>query len=128
VKLSDLIVNAEAKAYAALLNGGSIEFYTGNPPASVESPATGTLLATAQLPNPAFNAPAVGVATMVNLPIYAIDTAGLAGWARLKTPSGGSAQDVTVGTSGADLIVTNDNFVPGNDLVIFSFTYTRPKV
>ncbi|MEH6575796.1 MAG: hypothetical protein V7731_01845 [Amphritea sp.] len=127
MKLSELAVNAEANAFAKLLDAGSVEFYTGAPPADTDQAATGTLLAIHQLPTPAFSAAAGGQAAMNQALVHAITAAGQAGWARLKTRFGLTVQDVTVGTSAADLIVNNDSFAVGKNILIYSYTYTRPR-
>ena len=54
VKYANSAAIAAADAVTALVNGGDLRLRTGAAPANADDAATGTLLATFTLPNPAF--------------------------------------------------------------------------
>ena len=65
--------NAACDAVVDLLDAGAgagtIKIYTGSQPASANDAASGTLLATITLSDPAFGAASTGVATMAGTPL-----------------------------------------------------------
>lgn len=72
--ISPAAQNAAVAAVAALIDAGSagsavLELRTGAPSADIEDPPSGTLLATANLSNPAFSSPIDGVVESEDLPI-----------------------------------------------------------
>lgn len=115
-----------------LVDGGSgpgqIKVYTGGPPATVNSAATGTLLATFTLPDPAFAAATGGVKTLDADPdITAVtDAAGTPGWARIQDSAGATIADGTVGTSAADFITASSPWLSGQNVDLTAGTITIP--
>jgi hypothetical protein len=80
---------------------GKIEVYTGSQPATPNTAATGTLLATFTLADPSFSAPATGVLTLQGTPLSASGVAaGTAGWFRASDNSGDAVMDGTVSATG----------------------------
>jgi hypothetical protein len=62
--LSELSVNTEANAFAALMDGGFIDFYDGAPPKDADTPVKGqTLGVTLGFGSPAFGPAVAGVIT-----------------------------------------------------------------
>ncbi len=103
-----------------------IKFYTGSAPANPQTAATGTLLATFILSNPAFGDSASGVATANTPAVQLITTTGTAGWGRLLKSDGTTVvADLSVGTSGTDIVLTTLSFVEDDGLSQTSFTYTQ---
>lgn len=124
--------NAAADGVVDRLDGGSgaatIEVRTGSQPATPEDSATGTLLATFTLNDPAFGDAAAGVATLDVSP--AISTtgvaAGTAGWFRAKDSAGNVVFDGACGTSGAELNLSTTTISVGLTVSITSGSYTQP--
>ncbi|MFV2094829.1 hypothetical protein ACFHW1_04970 [Micromonospora sp. LOL_014] len=89
VRISTAARNAAADAIAALADGGSgagvIRIYTGSQPAGPGSAATGTLLATVTLNDPAFAAASSAEAALDVDPVPSgtAVASGTAGWFRL---------------------------------------------
>lgn len=126
MKLSTVSRNAAADAVLARLNGGLLRLYTGPQPSSPQAPAVGTLLAELPFGAPAF-APAVGgVARANSIARRAAISKGRAGWFRATAADGTPVYDGTVGTTGADLTVSNQVFEVDSLIVIESLTYTQP--
>jgi hypothetical protein len=94
----------------------------------VATAATGTLLATFTLADPAAAAAAAGVATMDFSPAIDATVAadGTAGWFRVADSTGAAVFDGTVGTSGADLNFSSVAWVTGGTVELSSGTITEP--
>lgn len=110
-------------------SSGRILFYTGTQPATPETTASGTLLATVLFANPAFSATdSGGTAGLAGgVPITAtITTAGTAGWFRIIDRNSNPIMDGSVGTSAADLIFDNVVFTLGGTISINTFNITSP--
>lgn len=118
--------NAEADAWAALLNGGSASFYSGSQPASADSSATGTLIGTQTLANPAFGSASSGTVTANPAAVGTVSTAGSPGYVRLKTSGGTTVADMSCATSGADATINKSSFSLGEAIVLIALSYTRP--
>ena len=121
--------NAMVDAIVDRVDGGSpgtIKVYTGSKPASPDDAATGTLLATFTLANPAFGAASTKSATLNTVAAVTAAATGTAGWFRAAN-SGGTAQfDGTVGTAAADLNLNTVSIVSGDDVEITSGTVSIP--
>jgi hypothetical protein len=128
VKVAILTRDAALNAEAALLNGGTLAFYTGTQPATPETAVTGTLLGTLTLGNPAFGASSGGMITANAITgDLAADATGTAGYFRAWRSNGTTAVlDGTVGTSGADCNVNSVAFQIGADIEVTSWTITLP--
>lgn len=110
-------------------SSGRILFYTGTQPATPETTATGTLLATVPFAVQAFSdTDSNGTATLfANTPISATIAAnGTAGWFRVIDRNSNPIMDGNVGTTGTDMIFDNVAFTIGGTLVINAFTITTP--
>lgn len=118
--------NALAQAFAdAFPAGSTIEIRTGTQPASANSAASGTLLATITLPSTPFGSPTGGAISKNGTWSATVSTSGTAGYARFISSS--RAFDVSVGTSGTDMIIDNATLVGGGTITVTSFTYTVPS-
>lgn len=122
--LADAITTAaDAGASAATL-----KVYTGSKPATVETGATGTLLATFTLADPVAAAASAGIATWDFSPAVTATVAatGTAGWFRVADSTGAGVLDGTVGTSGADMTVSSTSWTSGGLVSLNSGTFTQP--
>lgn len=100
-------LNAKVNAWAKLLDGGTLEFYDGKQPASVnEAPAKAKLLAALKFQSPAFPPAEDGVAESFDLtPDTDAKATGTATWYRVTKADGTAVMDGTVGREDADLIM-----------------------
>lgn len=125
---------------AAAFDGGTgrLALYSGAPPASADSPATGTLLATLTLPSDVFPASVVGVATANPIAAQNAVATGVPGWARFyrtgDTAPGSAAlatdrrADLTVSLvgQGGEAQFNSINFTAGNPVTVTALTITQP--
>lgn len=106
-----------------------IEVRTGGQPASANDAATGSVLVTFTLADPAFGGAANGVATLLGVPITTVGTgAGAAGWFRAMDSDGNTVLDGSVGAtgSGAQLELNTTTISVGADVSITAGTVTMP--
>ncbi|NUW45557.1 hypothetical protein [Nonomuraea rhodomycinica] len=123
--------NAAIDAVVDLLDAGAgaatIEVRTGSQPATANDAATGTVLATFTLADPAFGSASSGVATLASTPRSTTGVAaGTAGWFRAKDSNGNTVFDGAVGTSGAELNLNTLTISVGVNVEITSGTMTMP--
>lgn len=120
--------NAGLDARNALLNGGSVEIRSGSA-ADVDSAATGTVLATFTLPNPAFGAASNRVATMnaVTGVTASVANTGSAVHYVVKNSSNQVRGNGTAGTSGTDMILSTLTWSIGDDVSISNWSTSQPK-
>lgn len=128
VRLSTSARNASTDAISALVDAdagaGKVEIRTGGQPATPNTAATGTLLATVVLATTAFGASSAGTATATDpASVVAVGT-GTAGWWRLMDDSGDAVMDGTV--ADGSLVLSDNNIVTGGNVDITSFTHTTP--
>lgn len=131
-RISTASAKAANDALVALLNSGYIEIRTGTQPATVATAATGTLLGTLTLSNPAFGAsttasPSVATANAITGDASA-DATGTAGWFRAYA-SGGTAHidgSVTATGGGGDLVLDSTSIVAGGTINMTSWTVSHP--
>lgn len=112
----------------ALSLGGTLSIYTGGQPSSADQAPTGTKLA--EIENLFFLAAVGGSAQLdTNSGPYqaTVLSSGTAGWARLDTGSG-FIIDGSVGTSGsgADFVISSDQLVAGDQVVLQSMSVALP--
>lgn len=127
--------NANADATAARFDAGSgaatIEIRTGGKPANPQAAATGTLLATFTLNDPAFGAAVTGTATLDITPALSTNAvaAGTAGWFRAKDSAGATVLDGMAGAAGAgiDLVLSNPVIANGQVLNLIAGTIVQPE-
>ena len=107
---------------------GRVLIYTGTQPATTETAATGTLLATIPLGNPAFgNASNAAQAQMATAPVQANASAtGNAGWFRVLDRDNRTIFDGAVGTSDAEMILNRLDITSGVPVVVNQITYQVP--
>lgn len=132
-RLATATRNAASDAVVDLLDGGSaggtIKIYTGSQPTSANDAASGTLLATVTMADPAFGASSTGVATMAGTPLSATAVAsGTAGWARFADSAGATVLDgsVTATGGGGQVELTTTTISSGATVQITSGTVTMP--
>lgn len=111
---------------------GYIEIRTGAQPATVGTAATGTLLGTLTLANPAFGnattaSPAVATANAITSDTSA-DASGTAGWFRAYTSAGVGVIDgnITATGGGGDLTLDTTSIVAGGTIAMTSWTVSHP--
>lgn len=118
-------LNAAADGIAAnILNAGKVRIRTGTKPATPNDAETGTLLCVVDLD--VFAAAVAGVATMSNPPVIGTASApGDMGYCRIvNTGNTKTAYDLTIGTSGTNIIVTSVTLAIGQNVEITSYTHT----
>lgn len=126
--------NAATNSVTALadadVGAGSIQIRTGAQPANANDAASGTLLATVTLADPAFGASVVGVATLDTTPVLTTTgvAAGTAGWFRMLDNSGDTVLDgsVTVTGGGGELELNTTTISIGLTVEITAGTLTTP--
>ena len=120
--------NAIADAVAGLCDGGRIEVRDGAQPATADTAASGTLLATCTFANPAFSSSVAGVATAHAITQDAsADASGTAAWFRVLALGGATVFDGTVGVgANFDCNVVTTAVVAAAPFPIASLTITQP--
>ncbi len=122
--------NAALDALGALANNGFINIYSGSQPATPETPAAGTLLATNGFGATAFAAASGGVlaANSVSNDI-AVNASGDAGWFRVVKSDGTTPVfdgTVTEDGGGGDMILDSIELTQNAIMSISSVTYRLP--
>jgi hypothetical protein len=124
--------NAAASAVVGLLDAGSgpgtIQIRSGSMPATPQTAASGTLLATVTLADPAGGAAATGVVTITD-PASATGVAdGTAGWARFLDSTGAAVMDcdVTATGGGGAITLSTVTISTGVSVDLGALTYTFP--
>lgn len=129
----DSIRNTMVDAIVDSIDGGSpgkIEIRSGTRPADPTVTATGTLLATVTMPNPAFGSGAAGSATVVDPTGVAAVATGTATWFRAMTSANVAKFDGKVGATGdstADLTLATTSIVSGATVDITGGTIAVPQ-
>ena len=123
--------NAAADGVVDLLDGGAgagkIEIRDGTQPANPGTAASGTLLATLTLSDPAFGAATGGVATANAITDDTNAAAsGTATWFRAYDGSDVAVIDGSAGETGTDLILDDAAIVAGGTVSISSWTVSMP--
>jgi hypothetical protein len=108
--------NELATAFGALFNSGTLEIRT-----SAEA-----VLATITLTNPAFGSPTDGAVSKSGTWNATATGSGTAAKAVFISSDTNKTATVTVGESGADLIIDDAEIVSGGTVTITGFTYTVP--
>lgn len=126
--------NASVAGITALVDAGAgagkIELRTGSQPTTADDAATGTLLATWTLADPAWGSPASGVAALDATPVITTVgvAAGTAGWFRMMDSSNNKVIDGSAGGpgSGAQLILDNPVIAVDQVLNLTAGSMTQP--
>ena len=134
IQISTAARNAAVAAVAALVDAdvgaGTVTIRTGAPPALVSDPATGTLLVTLTLNDPAFTGPVTGVMTLDVSPVISAlgVAAGTAGYFRMADNSGDVTLQGTVTATGGggDLELNTTSIAIGTTVEITSGTLNMP--
>lgn len=116
-----------------LLNGGTITIYSGTMPATPETALSGnTALVSGTFTNPALSGSIaysggymVGNLGFADTTLGTI-TSGTAVWARALSSASAAVVDLTVGTSGTDVIVGNTSIQTGVTVNVTSATLSNP--
>lgn len=135
-KISTAAAKAACDAVVDLLDGGSgagyIEIRTGSQPATVATAASGTLLGTLTLSDPAFGnattaSPSVATASAITSDTTA-DATGTAGWFRAYDSAGTAVIDgsVTATGGGGDLTLDSTSIVAGGTIAMSAWTVSHP--
>lgn len=131
--LTDAIRNtrvaAITNAFDAGAGAGTIQIRSGTRPAAPSVTATGTLLATVTLIDPAFGAPTAGVATIADPAGVTAAATGTASWFRGFDSTGAAVCDgsVTATGGGGDLTLASTSVVSGTTVDITGGTFTDPQ-
>lgn len=136
--ISNVAAKALADAFDDQVNIGStaaaIDIRTGAQPADPDTAATGTLLATLTMSDPAFGAaadanPGGRITASAITDDTSADATGTAGYFRIRA-TGTGADDVAdgeCGTSASDLNFNTVSITAGSTVSITSFTVTMPE-
>lgn len=125
--------NAAVVAIVELIDIGSgvavLELRTGNPPADITDPPTGTLLASENLPDPAFSSPSGGVVDYMDLPIAVTGLAnGNIGHYRVTDQDGDTViHSASVGVGIGELQVNKLDVTLSEDIEITAFSLAMPS-
>jgi hypothetical protein len=108
--------------YGVAIGTGTLTIYSGTPPASADAALSGnTALATHTLTG--FASAASGSMSANAIADDTIDATGTASFARIV--SGGFTEQLTLGTSSAQVIVSSLSYVAGGTSQIISVTVTK---
>jgi len=108
---------------------GTVQIRTGAQPASVAAAATGTLLGTLTLSDPAFGEAGNGTATAGAVTgDTSADASGDAGWYRVLDSTGAALIDgaISAAGGGGEMILDKIAIVAGGTINITSWTITQP--
>lgn len=107
---------------------GTIQIRSGTRPADPNTTATGTLLATVTLIDPAFGAASTGVATLADPVAVTAAASGTATWFRALDSDSNAVMDgrVTATGGGGDLTLATTSLTSGLSVDITGGTVTMP--
>ncbi len=132
MRVNSDVQNAAADGAVDTIDVGAgtavLEIYSGSAPGSIGGAPAGTLLASFNLPNPAFGAAAAGVATLQGVPISTTGVGdGTAGYARIRDRNGDTNFDTEdLGTSGTEVVLSTLTISTGLDIDLTAGTITMP--
>lgn len=135
-RITQAAAKAACDAAVDLLDAGSgpgtVEIRTGSQPATANTAASGTLLGTLTLSDPAFGnattaSPAVATASAITSDTTA-DATGTAGWFRGYDSAGTAVIDgsITATGGGGDLTLDSTSIVAGGTIAMTSWTISHP--
>lgn len=133
LRLATTARNAAADAVVDLLDAGvgagTIQIRTGSMPATPQTAASGTLLATVTLADPAAGNAATGVATISDPASVTGVAAGTAGWARFLDSNGNAVMDcdVTDTGGGGTITLSTVTISVGVTVDMGAITFTVPQ-
>lgn len=122
-------INEQANFFGALFDGGTLEIYTGAQPGDPNAAASGTLLCTITIPNPAFGAASGGIIAKAGSWSGTAGVTGTAGWARFISSDTNKTMDAAVVDvpGGNDLLINDIDIVNGNTVTVVSLTLQTPS-
>lgn len=132
LRLADATRNAKVNAAVDLLDAGAgagtLKIYSGAQPATPATAASGTLLATVTLADPAFGNAASGAASGTDPASVNAVATGTAGWFRAADSTGAVVfdGDVTATGGGGVMTLSSTSLTSGSPVDITSLTYTQP--
>ncbi len=130
LKLTNVAVNAEADAFARLLDTGWLRIYDGTQAATADT-AVGAQVILAELRFSATSAPAAAAGVLTFNAITsdtAANATGTASWFRCFKSDGTTAvYDGSVGTATSDLVLNSVAISSGAQVDVTSLTHTIPK-
>lgn len=133
LRLATTARNAAASAVTGLLDAGAaagtIQIRTGSMPATPQTAASGTLLATVTLSDPAGGAPSTGVVTIADPASVTGVAAGTAGWARFLDSNANAVMDcdVTATGGGGGIELSTTTISVGVTVDLGAITFTIPQ-
>ena len=116
--------NAIAALYGTDFAAGTLVVYSGTIPASADA-ALGGAVALATHNMAGWTAGGTGVITADAIANAVIAATGTAAFARIV--DGTKTMQLTVGTSGTELILSSLSYVSGEDSIVNSLTLTQPQ-
>jgi hypothetical protein len=121
--------DAQVEFTGALFDAGTLEIYSGMQPADPNSGPSGVLLATINIPNPAFGAASSGVIAKSGIWSAVAVATGTAGWARFISASTSETFDAVVTDipGGNDLLLNSLDITIGDTVTVISLTLTTPE-
>lgn len=132
-RLPTNVRNAMANAAVDLIDAGPaagmVQIRSGAQPASAGSAATGTLLGTLTLSDPAFADAVNGTATAGAVTgDSSADASGTAGWFRVLDSTGATVMDGAISEAGGggEMILDKTAIVAGGTISVTSWTVTQP--
>ena len=122
-------IDEQVTLLGSLFDAGTLEIRTGPQPGDPNSGASGTLLCTITIPNPAFGAPTAGVISKSGTWSATAVASGTAGYARFISSDTLKTMDavVTMVPGGNDLLINNVEIVIGNTVTVVSLTLAEPE-
>lgn len=132
-RISNNVRTAMANAAVDLIDAGpaagTVQIRTGGQPATAGTAASGTLLGTLTLSDPAFADAVNGVATAGAITgDSSADATGTAGWYRVLDSTGATVMDGSISAAGGggDMILDSTAIVQGGTISVTSWTVTQP--
>lgn len=124
----DAGLNAAFDLVNAGAGAGTIKVYSGSQPADASVAASGTLLVTFTLADPAFSPASGGVKDLDADPDLSAAAAatGTAGWARCADSAGVTVFDGSVATSGGDFTINTTSITSGQTVTLTLGSITDP--
>lgn len=132
IRLADDSRDATTDAVVDLIDAGAsagyLEIRTGSQPTTGTDAATGSLLVTITLGDPAFGDSSSGTATAASITDATPSADGTGGWFRVYDSDDNPRFDgsVTATGGGGDMELNTTSITTGEDVSVTAFTYTTP--
>lgn len=123
--LNTSLQNKQAENLRTLFANSTLTIYSGTPPTDANTALSGnTALAAHTVPS--FGAPVAGVITAAAIANDTVDATGTATFARLVSNDTNDVLQLTVGTSGAHVIMSNTSLQASGTSIVNSLTLGQP--